>query len=172
MQYLPSSFSKILKNKKTTQTDLPQHSSQFSSQVTLFDNLPPAERKAAIEKLQDLADQQPGQKSHRPRRFGWKVCIMAFGITSLLVLAIVALVYAVDKDSNPELAQKLRMANTNLDRMALLPDNDDWLFDFTKQDKYTFSPGGVINANAATFPATIGMGMTLVSLLASARTNK
>lgn len=28
------------------------------------------------------------------------------------------------------------------------------------QPYYTFAPGGVINANAATFPATVGNGMT------------
>lgn len=67
---------------------------------------------------------------------------MAFTILSLAVLAIVALVKAVDKDSNPDLVAKLRMANTNLDRMALLPNDEDWVYDFTKSDKYTYAPGG------------------------------
>ena len=89
---------------------------------------------------------------------------MVFSFLSLLVLAIVATVYAVDKDSNPDLVAKLRMANTNLDRLALLPKDEDWLFDFTKSDKYTFAPGGVVNANAATFPATVGQGMTMAML--------
>lgn len=91
---------------------------------------------------------------------------MTFAFLSLLVLAIVALVKAVDKDVNPDLVAKLRMANTNLDRMKLLPNNDDWIYDFTTSDKYTYAPGGVINANAATFPATVGQGMTMVSPLA------
>lgn len=47
------------------------------------------------------------------------------------------------------------------------PKDEDWFFDFTKQDKYTFSPGGVVNANAATFPATVGQGMTVVGCLLS-----
>jgi hypothetical protein len=34
------------------------------------------------------------------------------------------------------------MANTNLDRLALLPNNDDWIYDFTTSDKYTYEPGG------------------------------
>jgi hypothetical protein len=81
----------------------------------------------------------------------------------LVVLAVITSVtWATDKDQNPTLVSKLRLANTNLDRLALLPKDDDWMFDFTKQDKYTFTPGGVINANAATFPATVGLGMTLV----------
>lgn len=90
---------------------------------------------------------------------------MTSGILLLVVLAIVALVKAVDKDVNPDLVAKLRMANTNLDRMALLPNDDDWVYDFTTSDKYTYEPGGVINANAATFPATVGQGMTMVSKL-------
>jgi hypothetical protein len=71
-----------------------------------------------------------------------KIFAMTFTILSLAVLAIVALVKAVDKDVDPDLVAKLRMANTNLDRMALLPSNDDWVYDFTKSDKYTYAPGG------------------------------
>lgn len=67
---------------------------------------------------------------------------MTFAIVSLLVLAIVALVKAVDKDVDPDLVAKLRMANTNLDRLALLPNNDDWVYDFTTSEKYTYEPGG------------------------------
>lgn len=89
---------------------------------------------------------------------------MLFAGISFVVAAIVASVaLAIDVDADPDLVAKLRMANTNLDRMNLLPKDSDWFFDFTKQDKYTFSPGGVINANAATFPATVGQGMTMVS---------
>ena len=57
---------------------------------------------------------------------------MTFAIISLTVLAIVALVKAVDKDVDTDLVAKLRMANTNLDRMALLPKDEDWVYDFTK----------------------------------------
>lgn len=171
MQYLPSSFNRFLskyQQHNKNQPTLPQH----GSQSTLFDDLPEAEKAAALAKLYDLAGQQPGPDKAKStagtrRRFNWKIFAMAFAFLSLLVLAIVATVYAVDKDVNVELSQKLRMANTNLDRMNLLPKDSDWFFDFTKQEKYVFSPGGVINANAATFPATAGLGMTLVSLLSS-----
>jgi hypothetical protein len=67
---------------------------------------------------------------------------MTFTILSLAVLAIVALVKAVDKDVDPDLVAKLRMANTNLDRLNLLPNNEDWVYDFTKSEKYTYEPGG------------------------------
>ena len=163
MQYLPSSFNKVLSrfHQQKQEPTIPQ----FGSQVTLFDNLSEAEKQAAIAKLHDLAGKQPGSNTKKTRRwFNWKIFAMAFSILSLLVLAIVATVYAVDKDANPELTSKLRMVNTNLDRMKLLPSNKDWFFDFTKQDKYTFSPGGVVNANVATFPATTGLGLTLVSV--------
>ncbi|GAB7347631.1 hypothetical protein MBLNU459_g4501t1 [Dothideomycetes sp. NU459] len=73
-------------------------------------------------------------------------------------------VVAVDKTRNPELVAQLKTAATQLDRDALLPDDSDWLFDFTAQEYYTFSPGGVINANAATFPAVVGNGMTMAML--------
>ncbi|KIY02548.1 uncharacterized protein Z520_01013 [Fonsecaea multimorphosa CBS 102226] len=85
-----------------------------------------------------------------------------FGFLACVAMAPVAL--AVDTDVDPHLVAQLRLVNTNLDRMNLLPNDSDWLFDFTKQDKYTFSPGGVVNANAATFPATVGHGMTMAML--------
>jgi len=87
---------------------------------------------------------------------------LGLGFVAFVIVASVVL--AVDTDKDPGLVSKLRLANTNLDRMKLLPDDSDWFFDFTKQEKYTFSPGGVINANAATFPATVGQGMTLAML--------
>lgn len=65
---------------------------------------------------------------------------------------------AVDVTRNPELVAKLRSAATNIDRMALLPSDEDWVFDFSAQPYHTYSPGGVVNANAATFPATVGEG--------------
>ena len=71
---------------------------------------------------------------------------------------------AIDVDVDPALVANLKAANTALDRMKLLSTNDDWLFDYTQQSKYTFSPGGVINADAATFPAVTGQGMTMAYL--------
>ncbi|KAL9107322.1 MAG: hypothetical protein Q9227_007774 [Pyrenula ochraceoflavens] len=122
--------------------------------------LPPSEREAAIYKLEDVHPTYD-----RRRIFNWKTFGMAF-LSLLLVtaIALASVALAVDKDSNPDLVAKLKMANTALDRLALLPKDEDWLFDFTKQSKYTFSPGGVVNANAATFPATVGQGLTMAML--------
>lgn len=151
MRYIPASFSKILSSVSSKNVDtLPSH----SSQTTLFDDLPPAEKAAALRKLSDLAAQQPGQSpKSKTRRFSWKIFAMVFGVLSLLVLAIVATVYAVDQPANADLVQQLRMANTNLDRMALLPNDDDWLFDFTQSEKYTFAPGGGKPSRLPIFPS-------------------
>ncbi|MCJ1229679.1 hypothetical protein MMC12_006348 [Toensbergia leucococca] len=73
-------------------------------------------------------------------------------------------VQAVDVTVNPALVGQLKTAATQLDRLNLLPEDSDWLFDFTAQPKYTFSPGSVVNANAATFPATVGNGMTMAMI--------
>ena len=65
---------------------------------------------------------------------------------------------------NPELVAKLRMAATHKDRAALLPKNEDWFFDFTAQPSYTYSPGSVVSANVAAFPAAVGHGLTVAML--------
>lgn len=173
MPILPQSFNKFLsrlQQSTSTPTNAIPTYQQNTSGTTLFDNLPDAEKQAALIKLQQLASEQPGSTTPKPKKgrhcfcFNWKTFVIMFlglGLGTFAIVAGVAL--AVDKDKDPELVSKLRMANTNLDRMNLLPDDSDWFFDFTKQEKYTFSPGGVINANAATFPATVGQGMTLVS---------
>lgn len=152
MPLVPSSFSKVFSNLRSTTSD-------NKSDITLFDDLPTSEKQAAIIKLQELAGKQSSKK-----RFNWRNFLMAFTCLTFIIAAIIASVaIATDVDANPSLVAKLKLANTNLDRMNLLPKDSDWLFDFTKQEKYTFAPGGVINANAATFPATVGMGLTLVS---------
>jgi hypothetical protein len=171
MPILPESAQKILSRLRqstaTPSATLPTYQPS-PSETTLFDDLPVEERKVAIAKLHKLASEQPGSPTappaNRRQYFNWKVFAMVFlglGFVAFAVVASVAL--AADTDKDPDLVAKLRMANTNLDRMNLLPEDSDWFFDFTKQDKYTFSPGGVVNANAATFPATVGQGMTMVS---------
>ena len=159
MQFPPASFQKVISSLRSNKATPDNH-----SDITLFNDLPEAEKQQAIIKLQELAGNQPGQK--KARRCNWKLSVMVF-LGSLLITAVVlaGVALGVDKDVDPDLVTKLKMANTNLDRMNLLPKDSDWFFDFTKQDKYTFAPGGVINANAATFPATVGQGMTLVSHL-------
>ncbi|OQO01828.1 hypothetical protein B0A48_12301 [Cryoendolithus antarcticus] len=72
---------------------------------------------------------------------------------------------AVDKTRDPDKIAKLSTAASQLDRQALLPSDSDWLFDFnTQQPFYNFAPGGVVNMNAATFPAAKGNGLTLAML--------
>jgi len=89
---------------------------------------------------------------------------MLFAGISFVVAAIIAtLASAAGTATNTDLVQKLKMASTNMDRLNLLAKDSDWFFDFTKSDDYTFSPGGVVYADAATFPATIGTGMSMVS---------
>ena len=79
----------------------------------------------------------------------------------LLATTLSLIASAVDVTSNPDLISKLITANSQLDRLALLPDDaKDWHFDFTVQKNYNFAPGGVVNMNAATFPAAKGNGMT------------
>lgn len=161
MPFAPASFQKVLSSLKQNKS-----TSDSNSDITLFNDLPDAEKQQAITRLQELAQQQPDAK--RKFRLNWKLAIMLFCGISFVVAAILAgVALGVDNDVNSDLVAKLRMANTNLDRMKLLPKDEDWFFDFTKQDKYTFAPGGVINANAATFPATVGQGMTMVSQLSS-----
>lgn len=38
---------------------------------------------------------------------------------------------AIDKTRDPALVAQLKAAATQLDRLALLPNDEDWLFDFT-----------------------------------------
>lgn len=87
--------------------------------------------------------------------------------TSLLTAGLI-FVYragAVDRVRDPGLDAKLVTAATQLERLQLLPSEDDWLFDFTVQKPfYNFAPGGVTNMNAATFPAAKGNGMTRMYL--------
>ena len=71
------------------------------------------------------------------------------------------LVAAIDETKSPDLIARLTTAATHLDRQALLQSDKDWLFDFNEQQPfYNFAPGGVINMNAASFPAARGNGMT------------
>lgn len=159
MPFIPTSFNRVFSSLRSNT----QATADNKSDITLFNDLSDAEKQQAIIKLQELASQQPGQKKNF--RFNWKLAAMVFiGALCTVAIVLAGVAFGVDTDKDPDLVAKLRTATTNLDRMKLLPNNDDWFFDFTKQDKYTFAPGGVVNANAATFPATVGQGMTMVSL--------
>jgi len=80
----------------------------------------------------------------------------------LAALFLAATAMAVDSTRNPSLNAELETATQQIDRLALLPSDSDWLFDFTAQPSYTFSPGSVVNANAATFPAAVDNELTMV----------
>lgn len=69
---------------------------------------------------------------------------MHFSRVLIAATLVAAPVAAVDKTSNPELVAKLKTAATQLDRLALLPNNEDWTYDFTKNEKWnTDKPGSV-----------------------------
>lgn len=81
--------------------------------------------------------------------------------TMCLLAAFTQHAAAVDRTRDPGKIAQLNDAATQLDRLAILSDDSDWGFDFTAQKPfYNFAPGGVINMNAATFPAAKGNGMT------------
>jgi hypothetical protein len=65
---------------------------------------------------------------------------------------------------HPELNAALRTAATAFDRAALLPNDADWTYDFTKHPNYDSPTGAVINADAATFPAVTGLGSSVALL--------
>lgn len=70
-------------------------------------------------------------------------------------------VIAVDVTRDAAMVSKLDLAATQLDRLALVPKNEDWVFDFTAQKPYySWAPGGVTNMNAATFAAGRKNGLT------------
>lgn len=93
----------------------------------------------------------------------------------VLVSTFAPQVFAVDVTRDPAKDEQLFTEPTRLDANKAL-NNSDWLFDFNVrgtsstnfnrtntcqiQPYYTFTPGGVTNANRATFPATVGQGMT------------
>ncbi|KAF2703122.1 RmlC-like cupin [Pleomassaria siparia CBS 279.74] len=87
-----------------------------------------------------------------------------FLLTNTILSLLLTLAHAVDKTRDPETNAFLKLAATNIDRYTKLDNNVAWTFDFPSQSTYTFSPGSVVNANAATFPALTGIGMTMAML--------
>ncbi|KAF4345358.1 spherulin 1A precursor [Fusarium beomiforme] len=54
------------------------------------------------------------------------------------------------------LTARLRLADTAADRFALLPEDDDFVFDFNKKQDNPGKGGELIAANRANFPALVG----------------
>ncbi|KAH9883460.1 spherulin-1A [Xylariomycetidae sp. FL2044] len=78
-----------------------------------------------------------------------------------LSLTIASFVAATNWSVDTPLDIALKTAAVELDRIDLLTPDSTWVFDFFAQDSYTYTPGAVINANAASFPATVGNGMAM-----------
>lgn len=84
-------------------------------------------------------------------------------LPTLLLLA--PLIPATDPTVNSPLNQRLKLSATNLDRANILSDPSAWIYDFNVATPIdAFKPGSVKNANAATFPALTGLGLTLAQL--------
>ena len=81
-------------------------------------------------------------------------------LLSLCLLA--ASVAAVDKPVDADLNAKLKVSATELQKLDLV--HDDLVYDFKAQPYFNYAPGGVANANAATFPAATGHGLTVAWL--------
>jgi len=69
---------------------------------------------------------------------------------------------AVDKPKDLDLNAKLKTSATELSKLDLI--HDQLVYDFNSHPYFTYSPGGVANANAATFPAATGHGLTVAWL--------
>lgn len=82
-------------------------------------------------------------------------------VTSLLSLISTA---SAAKSLNPNLNAMLKMAATNYDRHALLAKDSDWYYDFFNHKNFDNPIGSVITADAATFPAVTGMGISYALL--------
>ena len=85
---------------------------------------------------------------------------MSYTLFSLALLA--SSVLATDVARDPELVASIKTAPSALDALNLV--KDDFVYDFTTHDYYSYEPGGVVNANAANWPAATGQGLTMAWL--------
>ncbi|KAK4497886.1 hypothetical protein PRZ48_010541 [Zasmidium cellare] len=83
-----------------------------------------------------------------------------FGIC--LMAALERTTAAIDVTQDPTLIAKLSNAASQLDRLQYLSEDSAWVFDYKKQGYFwNTRPGGVVNANVNTFPASFGNEMTM-----------
>ncbi|KAI1268196.1 spherulin-1A [Xylariaceae sp. FL1019] len=74
------------------------------------------------------------------------------------LLSLIALHYG----SNTQSVHAELDGATQHDQDVVLARDSDWVFDFFNQDVYhTYQAGAIINANASTFPATVGNGLAM-----------
>lgn len=64
----------------------------------------------------------------------------------------------------PNVNAMLKIAATNYDRHTILAKDSDWYYDFSNHTDYDSAVGSVITADAATFPAVTGMGISYALL--------
>ncbi|KAB5523989.1 RmlC-like cupin domain-containing protein [Coniochaeta sp. 2T2.1] len=84
-------------------------------------------------------------------------------LSKFLPLCLLAVtVSAVDKPKDADLNAKLKTSANELAKLDLI--KNDLVFDFKGHPYFTYAPGGVVNANAATFPAATGHGLTIAWL--------
>ncbi|KZM26794.1 uncharacterized protein EKO05_0000359 [Ascochyta rabiei] len=89
--------------------------------------------------------------------------------TSIFLASLVSLISLISSVSaakalNPNLNAMLKMAATNYDRHALLAKDSDWYYDYFNHTDYDNPTGSVITADAATFPALTGFGISFALL--------
>ncbi|KAK1976595.1 spherulin-1A [Colletotrichum cereale] len=92
--------------------------------------------------------------------------MIAFSMTARCLFLLLPCLYATETDAtddtlHPELVRSLRTSPTELDKLKTLPNDEGWTFNYFAHQYHTHNPGGVVNANATTFPATVGNGMTM-----------
>ncbi|KAK6540604.1 hypothetical protein TWF694_007999 [Orbilia ellipsospora] len=63
--------------------------------------------------------------------------------------------------SDPQFNNGPESQSTQLNRLKILSNNGSWLFNFLAQPSYLANPGSVVTANATSFPAVIGNGMSM-----------
>jgi hypothetical protein len=87
-------------------------------------------------------------------------------ITIVIIAALLSLINSANaaKAINPNLNAMLKMAATNYDRHAILAKDSDWYYDFFNHKDYENPIGASIAADAATFPAVTGMGISYALL--------
>ncbi|KAJ4347111.1 uncharacterized protein N0V89_011049 [Didymosphaeria variabile] len=84
---------------------------------------------------------------------------------TILFLPLAYAMDKLDKTVNQDLVSRLKLAATVYDRHNILTKDEDWIYDFNSAEPTdSFKPGSVKNANAATFPAMVGHGMTIAQL--------
>ncbi|KAI8939039.1 hypothetical protein NX059_004877 [Plenodomus lindquistii] len=91
---------------------------------------------------------------------------MMIPIIFLLVTALPIIHAAQGKSRtvDPDLNARLKTAATNFDRQALLTEDRSWWYDFDSHPNYNSVNGAVITADAATFPAVTGLGISIALL--------